>query len=102
MSDIRIEHEPDHDRFVALDGDTRVGLVEYQPARDLRVVTHTEVDDAMEGRGVGSALARAVLDDAREQGVAVLPLCPFVRDWIARHADYQDLVYGAPSSTARD
>ena len=94
MSDIRIEHQPDHGRFVALDGEDRVGLVEYRPAGDLRVVTHTEVDDAAEGRGVGSQLARAVLDDARAQGLAVRPDCPFVRSWIEKHPDYQDLVAG--------
>ncbi|MGZ4774766.1 MAG: GNAT family N-acetyltransferase [Oryzihumus sp.] len=32
----------------------------------------------------------------------VLPLCPFVKAWIGRHRDYRDLVYHAPSSTARD
>jgi predicted GNAT family acetyltransferase len=37
-------------------------------------------------------LVRHVLDEARERGLAVLPLCPFVRGWISRHEDYLDLV----------
>jgi predicted GNAT family acetyltransferase len=53
--------------------------------------------------GVGSALARAALDDVRAEGThEVLPLCPFIKGWIGHHPDYRDLVYGQPPSTARD
>jgi len=59
----------------------------------LIVFTHTEIDDAFEGRGLGSALVRAALDAARARGLAVRPDCPFVRRYIARHSDaYLDLV----------
>ena len=51
-----------------------------------------EIDDAYEGQGLGSRLARAALDDARGRGLRVRPLCPFIRGWIKRHEDYQDLV----------
>lgn len=59
----------------------------------LLVLTHTEVDDAFEGHGVGSALIRAALDTARSRGLSVRPDCPFVSAYIARHPDeYLDLV----------
>jgi len=59
----------------------------------LIVFTHTEIDDAYEGRGLGSTLVRAALDAARDRGLAVRPDCPFVRAYIARHPDaYLDLV----------
>jgi predicted GNAT family acetyltransferase len=59
----------------------------------LIVFTHTEIDDAFEGRGLGSILVRAALDAARARGLAVRPDCPFVRAYIARHpGDYLDLV----------
>ena len=54
--------------------------------------THTEIDDAFEGRGLGSILIRAALDAARGRGLAVRPDCPFVRGYIARHSEYLDLV----------
>jgi len=57
------------------------------------VFTHTEIDDASEGRGLGSTLVRAALDDARRRGLSVRPDCPFVRAYVARHPDdYLDLV----------
>ena len=79
------------------------GFAEYQLTDQLVVFTHTEVDPAFEGQGVGSAIARWALDDVRDDGTRkVLPLCPFISGWIARHDDYRPLVYGAPPSTARD
>jgi predicted GNAT family acetyltransferase len=56
------------------------------------VFVHTEIDDAFEGRGLGSILVRAALDAARSRGLAVRPDCPFVRGYIARHPEYLDLV----------
>lgn len=54
--------------------------------------THTEIDPAFEGQGLGSKLVRFALDDVREHGDRkVLPLCPFVLGWMAKHPDYQDL-----------
>jgi len=53
----------------------------------LMVLTHTEIDDAYEGRGLGSVLVRAALDSARGRGLSVRPDCPFVRAYIARHPD---------------
>jgi uncharacterized protein len=56
------------------------------------VFTHTEVDPAFEGRGVGGTLVRGALDDVRRRGARIVALCPFVRSWLERHPDYQDLV----------
>ncbi|MGH3434366.1 MAG: GNAT family N-acetyltransferase [Thermocrispum sp.] len=53
---------------------------------------HTEIDPKFGGKGFGSVLARSVLDAAREQGLAVLPYCPFIRCWFGKHPDYLALV----------
>ena len=56
------------------------------------IFTHTEVEDAYEGQGVGGALARAALDDVRERGgLRVVPRCPFIKSWMDEHPDYLDL-----------
>ena len=52
---------------------------------------HTEVPKALEGRGIGSALIRGVLDIARAQGLKVNPVCPFAKTYIERHPEYADL-----------
>jgi uncharacterized protein len=93
MADVQVADNPGESRFEArVDGEL-AGFAAYQAADDLIMFTHTEVDDAYEGRGVGSALARGALDAVRADGTRkVLPRCPFIRAWIEKHPDYQDLV----------
>ncbi len=100
MADIQITDHPDKLRFEAvLDGEL-AGWVDYQLTDELVVLTHTEVDPAFEGHGVGSALARASLDSTRARGSQALIVCPFITSWISRHREYADLQYGAkPRST---
>ena len=56
-----------------------------------RVFTHTSVDPDYEGHGVGSALARAALDDVRAHGISIVARCPFIAGYIDRHPEYADL-----------
>lgn len=93
MSDVQVTDNPDESRFEAsVDGEL-AGFAAYELADDLIVFTHTEVFDAFEGQGVGSALARGALDAVRADGTRkVLPRCPFIRRWIEEHPGYQDLV----------
>lgn len=103
MADVETRKNEDAQRYEAFIDGELVGIAAYQLTSQLIVFTHTEVEDKCEGLGVGSALARAALDDVRAQGGRkVLPLCPFIKGWIEHHPDYQDLVYGAPLSTAKD
>ena len=71
------------------------GYAEYRRRGGAVAFTHTVVDEAFEGRGVGSALARGALDAVRAEGLALLPFCPFIRSWIHRHPEYTDLVPAA-------
>lgn len=95
--DVVVTNNPDEKRYEARLGDALAGFAEYQLTDELIIFTHTEVDPAFEGKGVGSALAKFALDDVREAGTRkVMPLCPFIKGWIGRHRDYIPLVYGAP------
>ena len=76
---------------IDVDG-AQAGFAAYVRRDDVVTFTHTEIDAAWEGQGVGSALARAALDDVRAHARRVRPLCPFIARWIGTHPDYQDLV----------
>lgn len=90
---VTVTDEPDQRRFAARDDqDQLLGFVDYRLADDTITFTHTEVLPAAEGHGIGSTLARAVLDRARADGLVVVPQCPFIKGWIDRHPDYADLV----------
>ena len=83
---------PESSRFeIHVDGQ-QAGFAQYRLKDGLVVFTHTEIDDAFEGRGLGSTLVRTALDTVRTRGLAVRPDCPFVRAYVARHPEYLDLV----------
>jgi predicted GNAT family acetyltransferase len=102
MSEIEVKDNPAEKRYeITVDG-SLAGFAAYIPAEGMRVFSHTEVDSAYEGQGVGSKLVRAALDDVRAQGTKVMALCPFVLAFIRRHPEYADLQHNAPRSTATD
>lgn len=90
---VEVVDVPERKRFEARVGGRTAGFAEYARTDALVVYPHTEVDDAFEGRGVGGALARAALDDARERGLPVLATCPFIAGWMGRHPEYRGLAY---------
>jgi len=68
------------------------GVSEYELTTDTIIFLHTVVAEEYEGRGVGTAIARDALDDARARGLYVRALCPFIRGWMERHPEYSDLI----------
>jgi uncharacterized protein len=93
VADVEVTNNEAEKRYEARMGGELAGAAYYDSADDLIVFTHTEVDEAFEGHGVGSALARGALDDVRADGRRkVIARCPFIRGWIERHPDYQDLL----------
>lgn len=99
---VTVKNEVDRLRYEAHVGADLAGFVDYQLAPDLVVLTHTEVDEAFEGQGVGSALARRALDDVRDGGLKVLIICPFITAWMSKHPEYGDLRLGAPAPKAAE
>jgi predicted GNAT family acetyltransferase len=92
--DVELRDNQAAERFEGVvDGDV-AAYVRYhrRPTDGAVVLIHTEVDPAYEGKGVGSALAKATLDHLRADGSKIVVRCPFVASYIRRHPEYQDLV----------
>lgn len=70
---------------VTVDG--QLAELQYRRNGQRFVLIHTGVPPELEGRGLGSALVSAAIERATREGLTVVPLCPFVRNWLARHAD---------------
>lgn len=84
-------HNAGSDRFEADVAGHRAVLQYYLESNSI-VFTHTEVAPQIEGQGVGGALAQAGLDYARRESLMVVPLCPFVQEYIRRHPKEGELV----------
>jgi predicted GNAT family acetyltransferase len=101
---LKVADNPCENRYEGRDGEELVGSAAYTLRPGLIAFTHTQIVPRLQGKGAGSQLAQAVLDDARARGLAVLPLCSFINWWIEQHDDYADLVpayFHSPSGPRR-
>ncbi|MFP3714445.1 GNAT family N-acetyltransferase [Puerhibacterium sp. TATVAM-FAB25] len=91
--DVTVTQDAEQQAFVATLADgTVAGAAYYHLLGDALVFTHTEVDPALEGQGIGSSLVAGALAAVRDAGSKVVPLCPFVRAYMARHPEHDDLL----------
>ena len=93
MADVNIKNNPDQNRYEAWLGDELAGYAEYEHRGECIAFVHTVVEDEYEGEGVGSTLVREALDDVHRDGeLEVVVECPFIKEWISRHSDYEHLL----------
>jgi len=91
---LRVEDVAERSRYEArLGEDTSLAaIVGYQLGTGWIAFLHTEVRPDFEGRGIGGRLAAWVIGDARRRGLRVIPRCPFIRAWLARHPEEHDVL----------
>ena len=91
--DVRLLDVPEQSRFEIRVAGELAGYAAYRRRPQLIAFTHTLIDPRFEGQGLAHRLVATALSEARSEGLAVLPFCPFVRGFIAGHGDeYLDLV----------
>jgi predicted GNAT family acetyltransferase len=89
---VTVSDNPMGSRYEARIDGVLAGISEYELTPDTIIFLHTVVAEEYEGQGVGTAIARYALDDARARDFHVRPLCPFIRAWMQRHPEYADLI----------
>lgn len=95
------EQDSDNNRFVIRDARGTAEL-RYNVVGSRIILEHTEVPKALQGRGLAGALARTALEYARAKGLTVIPVCPYVIGYLARHPEYQALLDRPPRAQVRD
>lgn len=89
MADV-VDNKERHRFELVEDGNT--AFAAYTIDGDVITFTHTVVPKAIEGRGVASRLILAALTDVKARGLKVVPRCPFVKAYIERHPEWQDVL----------
>jgi predicted GNAT family acetyltransferase len=86
-SDVQVQHNPEAGRFeIHLDG--HLAFLRYERKGNQIIIEHTEVPEALGGRGLGGMLAKAALGWARAQdGAHLVVMCPFVREYMRKHPE---------------
>jgi uncharacterized protein len=78
-------------QFQIVIGD-EMALLEYRLRDNMIFLMHTEVPESMEGKGIGSALASHALEYARSNNMKAKVYCAFVKKYLERHREYDDVV----------
>ena len=86
-----VHHNASAQRF-ELHVEGLMSRADYRLADGVMHLVHTEVPRQQEGRGLAAALVAAALAHARAQGLKVRPVCSYVRAYMARHPETQDLL----------
>ena len=92
MGSTRVVHDLENRVFELHEGDQVAGYAEYLPSEGTMAITHVVVRPEFGGRGHGTALARAALEEAKANDLDVLPFCWFVRELVRHNEEYLALV----------
>lgn len=87
-----VENNAARNRFEVTIGDA-VAFADYKVLASGILFSHTEVPPALGGRGIAKTLVRAGLKYARDNGLKVMPVCPFFAKYIAEHAEEHDILH---------
>src|SRR5437588_7814826 len=75
-----------------IDIDGQLSVLEYTFKNHRLFLTHTGVPPALESQGLGTELAHAALEYARQNELTVVVICPFVQEYVGSHPEYQSFV----------
>ena len=86
--DITVTDLPDQSRYEATSADGVVGVLEYRRKEGVIFLNHAETALAHRGKGIAGQMVLKAMQAAREQGEKVVPVCPYVRDWVSQHPEW--------------
>lgn len=89
---IQIEHLPELRRFELTRDGVELAHVEYVPRDGAWVITHTSTEPVARGEGLAAKVVKATLIGARDLGVKIRPVCPYVVDYMVDHPEFNDLL----------
>ena len=89
MATLELVRRPDRQRYELIRAGVHLGHVTYVMRGGVLILEHTTILPEFSGQGLGSVLARAILDEMGARGRPYRVECEFLRGWIAKHPDYR-------------
>src|ERR1700738_1516231 len=81
MQNTAVVHNASNQRF-EIDIDGQLSILEHTFKNHRLFLTHTEVPPALEDQGLGTKLAHAALEYARQNELMVVAVCSFVKEYV--------------------
>jgi predicted GNAT family acetyltransferase len=88
MAETTVVHNRDQLRYEVYSDGKLAGFTQYYRTGDRVVFTHTEIDGAFAGQGLGKVLAGEALDDVVENGKVIVPMCEFIAGYLKKTDKY--------------
>ncbi|HEY8700744.1 MAG TPA: GNAT family N-acetyltransferase [Arthrobacter sp.] len=92
MTDVTIRNNPGRERFEVLVAGIVIGKAAYKEydagQSPQRIFYHTVVNEEYGGQGIAGKLAAVALDETVEAGLAIVPVCPYIKKFLTKHPEY--------------
>ncbi len=88
----REEHGKKGAFFIERDGDWIAEMTYSREGTRKIVIDHTEVDESLQGQGIGESLVEEAVKWARKNKLLIKPICPFVKNILESSEDYEDVL----------
>jgi len=75
-----------------LEEEGRLAFADYRRDGDVLVLPHVEAHPDLRGKGTAGRLMAGLLEQVRERGLKVTPVCGYAVAYIQRHPEHQDLL----------
>jgi predicted GNAT family acetyltransferase len=72
-------------------GDQTV-FADYRREGGILSILHVEAPPALRGTGAAGALMQGLVNEARDQGFKLRPVCGYAAAWLEKHKEYGDLI----------
>lgn len=92
MSDFTVRHNPGRERFEMLHAGNVIGKAAYKEydggGSPQRIFYHTVINEEYGGQGLAAQLATAALEATVSSGLGIVPVCPFIKKFLAKHPEF--------------
>jgi len=93
IDDIQLFEDGARGRYeLSLDGGPAAVLTFKRLTPETIVIDHTGVPEVYRGRGVALLLMTRAVEDARRNGLKIIPECSYAAVQFKRHADWADIL----------
>ena len=90
MEEVKIEFKGN--KSVALLGNNEIGVCEFKDSDEGWVIFHTEVNPNYKGPGIAKRLLDAIVNEARNRKIKIIPECSYAKKVMNRNNDYKDVI----------
>ena len=91
---MEVKHEQTESKgsfYLEIAGEKKAEMTYSKAGTERIIIDHTEVDESLRGQGAGLKLAEYAVNYVREQGIKLLPLCPFMKATLQKHPEWADV-----------